>query len=62
MPVPVIRATDRPDLLRQYQNAQEAVREQARLRQEMGLSYSGKVDQTERRVAHLLGQSALMKK
>lgn len=57
VPVPVIRATDRPDLLRQYQNAQEAVREQARLRREMELElFLARLTKTERRVAHLLGQ------
>jgi CRISPR-associated Csx14 family protein len=57
VPVSVIRASDRPELLRQFQNAQEAVREQEVLRQ--GLKYAlflAKLTEAERQVARLLAQ------
>jgi len=57
VPVPVIRASDRPDLLRQFQNAQEAVREQEALRQELKYAlFLEKLTNTERQVARLLAQ------
>jgi hypothetical protein len=57
VPVPVIRATDRPDLLRQFQDAQEAVQEQEALRREMEIElFLAKLTKTQRKVAELLGQ------
>lgn len=57
VPVPVIRASDRPDLLRQFQNAQEAVREQEALRQELKYTlFMEKLTEAERKVARLLAQ------
>lgn len=57
VPVPVIRAGDRPDLLRRFQNAQEAVREQAALRRDMEIElFLAKLTKTQRKVAELLGQ------
>lgn len=57
VPVPVIRASDRPDLLRQFQNAQEAVREQEALRRDMEIElFLAKLTKTQREVARLLAQ------
>jgi CRISPR-associated Csx14 family protein len=57
VPVPVIRASDRPDLLRQFQNAEEAVQEQEALRQELKYAlFLEKLTEAERRVARLLAQ------
>lgn len=57
VPVPVIRASDRPDLLRHAENAYEAVKEQQTLRRDMEIElFLAKLTKTQRKVAELLGK------